>query len=71
MPGMGGLELQSRLVAGHWQIPVIFLTAGSDEQSRVQALKAGAIDFVSKPFNEASLLRDVNKAVAQHRSNPP
>jgi FixJ family two-component response regulator len=69
MPGMGGLELQSRLAAGHWQIPVIFLTAHSDEQARAQALKAGAIEFVSKPFNEASLIRDVNKAVDQHRSN--
>lgn len=68
MPGMGGLELQSRLVAGHWQIPIIFLTANGNEQSRGQALKAGAIDFISKPFNEASLIRDVNKAVDQHRS---
>jgi len=69
MPGMDGLELQSRLVADDWQIPVIFLTAHSDEQARAQALKAGAIDFVSKPFNEESLIRDVNKAVDQHRSN--
>ena len=69
MPGMGGLELQSRLIAGRWQIPVIFLTAHSDEQSRAQALKAGAIDFVGKPFDEESLIRDVNKAVDQHRLN--
>ena len=69
MPGMSGLELQSRLVADNCQIPVIFLTAHRDEQSRAQALKAGAIDFVCKPFNEASLIRDVNKAVDQHRSN--
>ena len=69
MPGMSGLELQSRLAAGQWQIPIIFLSAHRDEQSRAQALKAGAIDFVSKPFNEASLIRDVNKAVDQHRSN--
>ena len=69
MPGMSGLELQSRLAAGHCQIPIIFLSAHRDEQSRAQALKAGAIDFVSKPFNEASLIRDVNKAVDQHRSN--
>ena len=69
MPGMGGLELQSRLLAGNCRIPVIFLTANGDEQARAQALKAGAIDFVSKPFNEESLIRDVNKAVDQHRSN--
>ncbi|HTG14062.1 MAG TPA: response regulator [Blastocatellia bacterium] len=69
MPGMSGLELQSRLAAGQWQIPIIFLSAHSDEQSRALALKAGAIEFVSKPFNEASLIRDVNKAVDQHRSN--
>ena len=69
MPGMGGLELQSRLVASNCRIPVIFLTAHSDEQARAQALKAGAIDLVSKPFNEESLIRDVNKAVDQHKSN--
>ena len=69
MPGMGGLELQNLLIAGHSQIPVIFLSAHSDEQARSQALKAGAIDFVSKPFNEESLIRDVNKAVDQHKSN--
>ena len=69
VPGMGGLELQRRLAAGHSQIPIIFLTAHSDELARAQALKAGAIDFVSKPFNEESLIRDVNKAVDQHRSN--
>lgn len=69
MPGMGGLELQSRLVACDWQIPVIFLSAHSDEQSRVQALQAGAIAFISKPFNEATLICDVNRAVDQYRSN--
>lgn len=69
MPGMDGLELQSRLVSSNCQVPIVFLTAHNDEQSREQALKAGAIDFVQKPFNEASLIRDVNKAVDQHRSN--
>lgn len=69
MPGMDGLELQSRLVSSNCQVPIVFLTAHNDEQSREQALQAGAIDFVQKPFNEASLIRDVNKAVDQHRSN--
>jgi FixJ family two-component response regulator len=69
MPGMDGLELQRRLIADNWQIPIVFLTAHSDEHSRAQAMKAGAIDFVDKPFNEASLIRNVNKAVDRHRSN--
>jgi FixJ family two-component response regulator len=69
MPGMGGLELQRRLIADRCQIPIIFLTAHNDEQSRAQALKAGAINYVCKPFDEASLIRDVDIAVDQHRLN--
>ena len=69
MPGMSGLELQSVLISCNRKIPVIFLTAHYDEQARTQALKAGAIDFLCKPFIEESLMRDVNIAVDQHRSN--
>ena len=69
MPGMSGLELQSVLISCNRKIPVIFLTAHYDEQARTQALRAGAIDFLCKPFVEESLMRDVNIAVDQHRTN--
>ena len=69
MPGMSGLELQSVLISCNRRIPVIFLTAHYDEQSRAQALNAGAIDFLCKPFIEESLMRDVKIAVDQHKAN--
>lgn len=69
MPGMSGLELQSVLISFNRNIPVIFLTAHNDELSRAQALKAGAISFLCKPFTEESLIRDVNLAIDQHRIN--
>ena len=69
MPGMNGLELQSRLISCNCLVPVIFLTAHDDEQARAQALGAGAVSFLCKPFNEESLIRDVNLAVDQHRLN--
>jgi FixJ family two-component response regulator len=69
MPGMDGLELQHRLIASDCQIPIVFLTAHTDEHARAQALKAGAISFLCKPFSEESLIRDVNVACDQHRLN--
>ena len=69
MPGMDGLELQGRLAASHCRIPIVFLTAHSDEITRAKALRAGAISFLSKPFSEESLIRDVTVAVDQHRLN--
>ena len=68
MPGMSGLELQSRLNADHCRVPVIFLTAHSDALTREQAIGAGAFAFFHKPFDEATLIRDVNLAIDQHRS---
>jgi FixJ family two-component response regulator len=56
MPGMGGIELQRRLVAGDSQVPVIFITAHEDEEIRAQALRNGAEAFLIKPFSEDALL---------------
>jgi FixJ family two-component response regulator len=67
MPGMSGLELQRRLISCNCQVPIIFLTAHNDEQARAQAIRAGAIDFLVKPFREESLIRYINLAVDQHR----
>jgi two-component system, LuxR family, response regulator FixJ len=53
---MSGLELQSLLAAYNCQVPIIFVSARGDEQTRSQALEAGAVDFLQKPFREESLL---------------
>src|SRR5215470_18522351 len=63
MPGMNGLELQRRLTASHCEIPVIFITAHGDGSARSQALKDGAVDYLLKPFGEASLLSAIHAAL--------
>jgi len=64
MPGLNGLELQSRLVAaGGHQVPIIFITAFNDENARAQALRAGALCYLVKPFEEADLLNSINIAL--------
>ena len=63
MPGMSGLELQRRLTASHCEIPVIFITAHGDGPARSQALKDGAVDYLLKPFGEASLLSAIHAAL--------
>ena len=63
MPGLNGLELQSRLVAEGHQVSIIFITAFDDENARAQALKAGALSYLVKPFEEADLLNSINLAL--------
>jgi FixJ family two-component response regulator len=63
MPGMSGLELQSRLKSDHHSIPIIFVTAGDDEIIRIQALTAGAAEFLTKPFDGEELLDSVRTAL--------
>jgi RNA polymerase sigma factor (sigma-70 family) len=65
MPGMSGLELQERLVTDGVGIPVIILTGHGDVSAAVRALKAGAVDFLEKPFNAQTLLEQINKAIAK------
>lgn len=63
MPGMSGLELQARLKATNCRIPTIFITAHGDEKMRLQALRAGAVEFVAKPFDDAALVASVQAAM--------
>src|SRR3979411_1167098 len=62
MPGMSGLELQAKLNAEHCRIPTIFITAHGDARIRMQALRAGAVEFLSKPFDDGALLESVRAA---------
>jgi FixJ family two-component response regulator len=63
MPGMSGLELQAKLNADRFRIPIIFLTAHGDEKMRMQALRAGAVEFLAKPFDAEALLENVRAAL--------
>src|SRR5258708_35149342 len=63
MPGMSGLELQARLNAEHCRIPTIFITAHGDTKMRMQALRAGAAEFLAKPFEDEALLESVRAAL--------
>jgi|SRR2546422_7186277 len=63
MPGMSGLELQAKLNAENCRIPIIFITAHGDSQMRMQALRAGAVEFLAKPFNDEVLLDTVRAAL--------
>jgi len=63
MPGMSGLELQAKLNAEHCRIPTIFITAHGDAKMRMQALRAGAVEFMAKPFDDEVLLASVRAAL--------
>jgi FixJ family two-component response regulator len=63
MPGMSGLELQAKLNADHYRIPIIFVTAHGDKKMRMMALRAGAVEFLAKPFDDDLLLECVRAAL--------
>jgi FixJ family two-component response regulator len=63
MPGMSGLDLQAKLNADRCPIPIIFITAHGDEEMRLQAMRAGAVKFLAKPFDGAILLESVRVAL--------
>jgi FixJ family two-component response regulator len=63
MPGMSGLDLQRRMLASNWCIPIIFITSHADDDARARALEAGAVDFLYKPFREADLLNAIDTAL--------
>ena len=63
LPGMHGLELQRQLVAAHWGMPIIFVTAYADGDVRARALAAGAVAFLYKPCREEDLLHAIEAAL--------
>ena len=63
MPGLNGLELQERIAAERPHIPIIFLTGYADVPMTVQAMKAGAVEFLTKPFSDDVLLEAIAKAL--------
>jgi FixJ family two-component response regulator len=64
MPGMSGLEIQRALAATPRRLPVVFVSGHADVQSGVEAMKAGAVDFLPKPVDERHLLAAVDRALA-------
>src|SRR4029077_10376838 len=63
MPGMNGLQLQSHLAAEGCGIPIIFITAYDDRESRGRAMRAGAVAFLSKPFGDEQLFQTISSAL--------
>ena len=68
MPGLNGLELQSALAASGCDRPIIFVSGRGDVPSSVQAMKAGAIDFLTKPVNGKDLLASIQRAIEHDRA---
>jgi FixJ family two-component response regulator len=63
MPGINGLQLQSQLAAAGYEVPIIFITAYEDRESRRQAMQAGAIAFIAKPFTDDLFLQAIRSAL--------
>lgn len=69
LPGMGGLELQNQLITSNCRVPIIFISAHDDGQDEARALKAGAVDFLQKPFSEAALFNAINLSLVIYRND--
>ena len=65
MPDINGLELQRELAAAGYEIPIVFVTAYENKVSRRQAMQAGAVAFLAKPFGDEQLLQTVRLALGQ------
>ncbi len=67
LPGLDGLELQQQLIRGGVHLPIIFMTGHGDIPMSVRAMKAGAVEFLTKPFRERDLLRAIEQAIERDR----
>ncbi len=68
LPGVNGLDFQSRLVDAGFQIPIIFITGHGDIPMTVKAMKSGAVEFLTKPFLERDLLGAIRQALERDRA---
>jgi DNA-binding NtrC family response regulator len=71
LPGLSGLDLQQELAKGGVQIPIIFLTGHGDIPTSVRAIKAGALEFLTKPFNDEDLLDAIQQGIARDQRAAP
>jgi FixJ family two-component response regulator len=67
LPGLSGLELQKRMAEGELDIPIVFLTGHGNIPASVQAMKGGAVEFLTKPFDEQELLNAIQEAIERDR----
>ncbi len=70
LPGLSGLDLQQELAKADIQIPIIFLTGHGDIPTSVRAIKAGALEFLTKPFNDEDLLDAIQQGIARNQRAP-
>jgi FixJ family two-component response regulator len=68
LPDLNGLDLQTRVVADRTDMPIIFITGYGDVPMTVKAMKGGAIEFLTKPFNEEALLAAIEQAIERSRA---
>src|SRR5439155_3418313 len=68
LPGLSGLDLQRQLMDANIEIPIVFITGHGDVQMSVRAMKAGAVEFLTKPFRDQDLLDAVQQAIDRDRS---
>ncbi len=69
MPGMSGLEMQQKLNERHSILPIIFITGHGDVPMAVEAMQAGAVDFIQKPFRDQDLIDRINQALEKDTNN--
>jgi FixJ family two-component response regulator len=67
LPGLSGLDLQKRIATERTDMPIIFITGHGDIPSSVQAMKAGAVEFLTKPFTDVDLLASIRQAIERSR----
>jgi FixJ family two-component response regulator len=68
LPGMSGLDFQTKLASADTQIPIVFMTGHGDIPMSVRAMKAGAVDFLTKPFRDQDMLDAVTRAIEADRT---
>src|SRR4030088_1980926 len=68
LPDLSGLDLQQELAKANINLPIVFITGHGDIPMSVRAMKAGAVEFLTKPFREQDLLEAIQHGIRQHRA---